>query len=178
MNLQAYADHRKAHGLRGTSHVAVLKAIESGRLTEPAVRKDGKHWRIDATLADAQWAGNTDTSTAGSAAPQITGDLPLPPNSRQPHPAGGGPSLAEAKRARAVYQAELTRLEMMRAKGELVLASEVRNRWYENGRTIRDNLISITARIASQLAASSDTREVSRLLGQEINRVLEVLSDG
>jgi len=40
MNLQAYAAHRKAMGLRGTSHVAVLKAIDSGRLHEPAVRKE------------------------------------------------------------------------------------------------------------------------------------------
>ena len=28
MNLQAYANHRKALGLRGTSLVAVIKAIE------------------------------------------------------------------------------------------------------------------------------------------------------
>ena len=33
MNLQQYANHRKALGLRGTSHVAVLKAIERSMLS-------------------------------------------------------------------------------------------------------------------------------------------------
>ena len=77
MNLQGYAAHRKARGLRGTSHVAVLQAIQSGRLTEPAVRKIDGRWHIDASLADAQWAGNT------NAAP------PPDPSARNvPHPAG------------------------------------------------------------------------------------------
>jgi hypothetical protein len=175
MNLQAYAKHRKAQGLRGQSHVAVLKAIDTGRLTEPAVRKvDGK-WHIDATLADAQWSATTDHQDF--AAPPDA-PPPPPPNTRQPHPAGGGVSLAEAKRARAVYQAERERLDLMRVKGELILASDVRNRWYESGRTIRDNMLGIPARIASQLAACNDTREVSRLLTQEITQVLEALANG
>ena len=42
MNLQQYANHRKALGLRGTSHVAVLKAIQAGRLAPPAVTRKGR----------------------------------------------------------------------------------------------------------------------------------------
>ena len=66
MNLQAYANHRKALGLRGTSHVAVLKAIERGRLMAPAVERQGRSWEIDPELADQQWADTTHPAERGS----------------------------------------------------------------------------------------------------------------
>lgn len=66
MNLQAYANHRKALGLRGTSHVAVLKAIERGRLMPPAVERQGRGWEINAELADQQWADTTHPAERGS----------------------------------------------------------------------------------------------------------------
>jgi hypothetical protein len=51
--MQQYGDHRKALGLRGTSHVAVLKAIKDQRLTPPAVERQCRSWIINAELADA-----------------------------------------------------------------------------------------------------------------------------
>jgi pyridoxine/pyridoxamine 5'-phosphate oxidase len=65
VNLQAYANHRKALGLRGTSHVAVINAYNDGRLSEPAVRREGRSWIINAELADEQWAARTDPSEYG-----------------------------------------------------------------------------------------------------------------
>ena len=170
MNLQAYAKHRKAKGLRGTSHVAVLRAIESGRLSEPAVIKEGGRWHIDPTLADEQWAGNTELRSVAT--------LPEPPTRTRQAPSAGGPSLAEARRARTVYQAERERIALLREKGELVPAAEVKARWFEHGRAIRDNLMSIPDRIASQLAASTDAREVHVLLSEEITGALRVLANG
>ena len=66
MNLQQYANHRKALGLRGTSHVAVLKAIERGRLMAPAVERKGHGWEINPELADQQWADTTHPAERGS----------------------------------------------------------------------------------------------------------------
>jgi hypothetical protein len=66
MNLQQYANHREALGLRGTSHVAVLKAIDRGRLMPPAVERQGRGWKINAELADQQWADSTHTAERGS----------------------------------------------------------------------------------------------------------------
>jgi hypothetical protein len=176
MNLQAYAKHRKARGLRGTSHVAVLKAIESGRLTEPAVRKiDGK-WLIDAPLADAQWAGNTDPSRS-SVQPPLPPELPGPINTRQPHPAGGGPSLAEAKRARAVYQAERERVELMQMKGELIPAAEVKSEAFAMARVLRDRLMSIPDRIAPMVSGMTP-RDAHQLISEEIRNTLRMLADG
>ena len=171
MNLQAYAKHRKEQGLRGTSHVAVLKAIESGRLTEPAVRKVDGRWHIDATLADQQWAGNTDPR----------GALPPPPSpidTRQPHPAGGGPSLAEAKRARAVWQAERERIELRQLKGELVSTAEVKAEAFNVARVVRDNMLAIPDRVIPTLASMSDLRAMHQYLTEEIRTAIRSISDG
>jgi hypothetical protein len=66
MNLQAYANHRKALGLRGTSHVAVLNAINDGRLGAPAVQRQGRSWEINPELADQQWADATHPADRGT----------------------------------------------------------------------------------------------------------------
>ncbi len=66
MNLQQYADHRKALGLRGATHVSVLRAIKNGRLQSPAVERQGKGWEIDPVLADEQWTQATDPAPRGT----------------------------------------------------------------------------------------------------------------
>ena len=172
MNLQAYAAHRKAKGLRGTSHVAVLNAIDSGRLTEPAVRRVGRYWHIDAGLADAQWATNTDPAQVRGAP-----DALPPINTRQPHPAGGGPSMAEAKRARAVYQAERERLAVMREKGELVPTHEVRQEAARLARQVRDLLLMIPARTAGKVATMQDQEQIRSYLMDEIETALRGLAN-
>jgi hypothetical protein len=70
VNLQQYADHRKNLGLRGATHVSVLRAIKAGRLQPPAVERQGKGWEIDPTLADEQWAQATDPAPRGTNAGQ------------------------------------------------------------------------------------------------------------
>ncbi len=83
LNLQQYADHRKAMGLRGATHVSVLRAIKNGRLSPPAVERQGKGWEIDPGLADEQWAQATDPAPRGTNANQ--GQRPSP---RAATPAG------------------------------------------------------------------------------------------
>ena len=70
MNLQQYADHRKTMGLRGATHVSVLRAIKNGRLSAPAVERQGKGWEIDPGIADQQWAQATDPAPRGTNAKQ------------------------------------------------------------------------------------------------------------
>jgi len=176
MNLKAYAAHRKAQGLRGTSHVAVLKAIESGRLTEPAVRKVDGRWHIDATLADQQWADNTDHRAGFASPPPPT--PPGPIDSRQPHPAGGGPSLAEAKRARAVWQAERERIELQQLKGELISTAEVKAEAFNIARIVRDNMLAIPDRVIPTLASMKDMRAMHQYLTEEIRTAMRSISDG
>jgi len=70
LSIRAYARHR------GVSHVAVKKAIDTGRITP---LPDGT---IDPVAADAQWAANTTPtrrSMADAASDKTTQQLP-------PHP--------------------------------------------------------------------------------------------
>jgi hypothetical protein len=86
VNLQQYADHRKTLGLRGATHVSVLRAIKNGRLQSPAVERQGKGWEIDPVLADQQWARATDPAPRGTNASQGQGRGPkaATPEGQQP----------------------------------------------------------------------------------------------
>ena len=182
MNLQQYANHRKALGLRGTSHVAVRDACIDGRLTLPAVRREGRSWIIDADLADEQWATRTDPSEKGAmgggtarpigvtSATTATADQPLAA-------AKGGPSLAISKQVKAAYEAKLTELDYKERSGEMGSLSDVRTRAAKLARQVRDLLLIIPSRNAARLAAMSDPEDVRSLLEEEIEGALKGLKN-
>jgi hypothetical protein len=105
VNLQQYADHRKALGLRGATHVSVLRAIKNGRLQPPAVERQGKGWEIDPALADDQWAQATDPAPRGTNANQeqkprpkaATPEGQVPTAKRAQQPAKARPSRPPAQ---------------------------------------------------------------------------------
>jgi hypothetical protein len=96
----AYARHRKALGLPGGTHVAVLKALRAGRIeAEP----DGT---IDPAKADAAWNANTDAGRRRTVAKEVDREEPAAPvrptPSRGASPDGnaplvGGPSYAQGR---------------------------------------------------------------------------------
>jgi hypothetical protein len=180
MNLQAYADHRKAQGLRGQSHVAVINAIKDGRLSPPAVQRQGRGWIINAELADAQWAGRTDPGNEGT---KGGSDLPI----GRPSPVAtvgnasavkGGPPLAISKQVKAAYDAKLAELEYKTKSGELVPVADVKAQAFTLARAVRDGLLALPDRVAPMLAATQDAAQVHRLLSEEIRVALRGLSDG
>lgn len=185
MNLQAYAAHRKAHGLRGQSHVAVLKAIQSGRLTSPAVRRDGGHWVIDPELADQQWAATTGSAPAGGVPP----GSPPTHEGRQKTGAAieafeaqasmkGVPSVAVSKAVRAAFDAKLAQLEYQQKSGELVRRDEITREAFALARAVRDSMMRVPDRLAPILAATTDARKVHQVLSDEIRVALRSLADG
>jgi hypothetical protein len=177
MNLQAYANHRKALGLRGASHVAVINACNDGRLSEPAVRREGRSWIINAELADEQWATRTDPSNQGSSDP-----LPISvkaPAQQQPAalPATrGGPSLAVSKQVKAAYEAKLTELEYKERSGEMGNLQDVRKEAARLARQVRDLLLIVPSRNAAKVAAMSDPEDIRALLQAEIESALRGLA--
>jgi hypothetical protein len=181
VNLQAYANHRKALGLRGQSHVAVLNAIQDGRLSAPAVRREGRAWVIDADVADQQWAATTDLSGPGGGAPR-----PLAPPSKgrrsedaPPPPSPGGvPPLAASKAIKAAFDAKLAQLEYQRQKGEVCDVAAMKREAFTLGKTVRDGILGIVPRISADLAALSDQYEIEQLLETEFNLALRALADG
>jgi len=119
VNLQAYANHRKAQGLRGVSHVAVLNAINEGRLTAPAVRREGRSWIIDPTLADAQWSERTTQGSMGAMGVGKAYSQPYP-SPDQVSQIKGVPPLAVSKGIKAAIEAQLAQLELQKAQEVLV----------------------------------------------------------
>jgi hypothetical protein len=185
---------RKYAQERGISHVAVLKAIQSGRLVKSIAHDPaGKPKIADPELADREWAANTDqakplnrisgepkrrkeTATAayeprqGAAPPAPTPQPSAPPASAEP---GGssGPTYAQSRAIREAYQARLAKLDYEEKAGKLLPADAVRVAMFNAGRKARDMLMALPDRIAPLVVGNPDQHEVHRLLTDEVRRV-------
>jgi phage terminase Nu1 subunit (DNA packaging protein) len=84
---------------------------------------------------------------------------------------------AQAKLADMVFRAKLRRLEFESRSGKLIPMDEVKVQWFKLGRQIRDKLLAMPAKLAPQLAALGDTREVRELLDAEIEAIVRALQD-
>ena len=163
LSIRAYARHR------GVSHVAVKKAIDTGRITP---LPDGT---IDPVVADAQWAANT-TPTRRSVA-DVASDKPAPqvsaatreipqasaatptrlqreaPEVPTPALSSGGTSLLQARTVNEVVKAQTNKVRLAQLKGELVDRSQAVAHVFKLARAERDAWLNWPARISSQMAA-------------------------
>jgi len=185
---RAYAAHRKAIGLPGTTHRAVQLAIESKRLAKSLVTKGGKTL-INPAIADKEWSGNTDsTKRPLAAAPKLPmGTKPDPQPARAverpPAPAQGEKTepqqentLANARAINEAFKARLTKLLFEERQGKLVDVEKVRIEAFKTHKKIRDAFASAPDRWAVELAAMDDIAEVNNYLKTEINKILSGLS--
>ena len=174
LSLGAYAAHRKALGLRGQTHPAVLKAINSGRLTERAAKKVGDRWLIDPEIADLEWAGSTDVTRGGNGNGRI--DRPPARAAAAPEDDPGlsnVPSRNVSRAIREAYMARLARVEFERETGARVLADDVRKEAFEQGRRLRDALMNIPDRISNELAALAEPALVHLSLSNALRDALD-----
>jgi hypothetical protein len=161
LSIRAYARHR------GVSHVAVKKAIDTGRITP---LPDGT---IDPVAADAQWAANTTpTRRSATAETQVTPQLaaaaraipqaaasassrPQREIADPPTPAlsTGGTSLLQARTVNEVVKAQTNKVRLARLKGELVDRSQAVAHVFKLARAERDAWLNWPARISAQMAA-------------------------
>lgn len=180
LSLKGYADHRKKHGLRGQTHVAVLQAIQAGRLTEPAAIKRGSRWEIDPILADAQWAGNTELKNIENhVADQKLDEIRKgQTDAAQEGSLAGIPQIVVSKAVRAAYDAKLAELEYKKQIGERVPVAEVRREAFSLARRVREALLNIPDRVAAELAAEMDAAAVHMRLTAELRQALTEIADG
>lgn len=181
MNLQAYANHRKELGLRGTSHVAVLKAIDRGRLMPPAVERVGRGWEINPELADLQWADATHPAERGTGHHRAHETEPAPPPPQRPRPAARAsqqrqdPPPGRGVPPRAVSEAVLA---AVKAKRETLLLQK------EEGLLVyREDFEAAQAAILSNLLleASSLSRrirtDIPHLTQEEVDKIQARIDD-
>ena len=147
LSIRAYARHR------GVSHVAVKKAIDSGRITPEA---DGT---LDPQRADAEWAKNTEAPRAGTRARPVRATVPQETTASAPagdtHTAlpTGGASLLQARTVNEVVKAQTNKVRLAQLKGELVDRSQAITHVFKLARAEREAWINWPNRITPILAA-------------------------
>ena len=162
LSIRAYARHR------GVSHVAVKKAIDTGRITPLS---DGT---IDPDTADAQWAQNTlqprkaveavaSSPNAQATAPAVERTRPresVPPNApiaptepSTPALSAGGTSLLQARTVNEVLKAKLKQVELAEKKDELVDRAKAVAHVFKLARNERDAWLNWPARVSGQMAS-------------------------
>ena len=183
LSIRAYARHR------GVSHVAVKKAIDTGRISQ---LPDGT---IDPVVADAQWAANT-TPTRRSATAEVRETPQVPVSAREipqasaravretpepPTPAlsSGGTSLLQARTVNEVVKAQTNKVRLARLKGELVDRSQAVAHVFKLARAERDAWLNWPARISAQMAAGLGVEHHALLvaLDSAVRQQLQDLGD-
>ena len=155
LSIRAYARHR------GVSHVAVKKAIDTGRITP---LPDGT---IDPDVADAQWAQNTlqtrKTAAPVKARPTKVQSAPVAveaasqreaPEPSTPALSTGGTSLLQARTVNEVLKAKLKQVELAEKKEELVDRAKAVAHVFKLARIERDAWINWPARVSGQMAST------------------------
>jgi hypothetical protein len=170
MTVTQYAKHR------GVDIKAVTKAIDAGRIT--CVETPGGRRMIDPDAADADWAANTDASAkiGGDAQRAARGIAPTETPEATDDEDGEPATYAASRAKREAYQAKLAKVTYEERIGKLVLAEEVHKQAFKTARTVRENILNIPDRIASQLASEPDPHKVHLLLSDELRRALESLA--
>jgi hypothetical protein len=88
-----------------------------------------------------------------------------------------GASFGQARTVEMVFRAKLRRLEFETKQGRLIEAEAVRKTIAEAVRTLRDGILGLPDRLATVLAAESDSKKVHVTLKTELSRELEALAN-
>lgn len=174
ISIRAYARHR------GVSHVAVLRAIKTGRIT---AESDGS---IDIAKADAAWQRSSDPAKARKPKPKADTSLQPVPDAavgsvrdtlkEQGLPASGSVTFVQARTAHEIAKAHLARLKLQERRNEIVDRSKATALVFRLAREERDAWINWPARSAALMAAelSSANGDTTTLIGaHQMQKVLE-----
>jgi hypothetical protein len=88
-----------------------------------------------------------------------------------------GASFGQARTVEMVFRAKLRRLEFETKQGRLIEAEAVRKTIAEAVRTLRDGILALPDRLATVLAAESDSKKVHVTMKTELSRELEALAN-
>jgi hypothetical protein len=150
--------------VRGVSHVTVLKAIKSHRITLSA---DGT---IDPVRADQEWARNTFNDRVVPAAP--------PPLDSPKVGQGDGVDMLfkKGKAKEQYFRGQMAELEFNLANGQVIKASVAGEFASSISNIIRDQVSAWADRLAPVVAAVTDETAVHRILSKESDALLRKVS--
>jgi hypothetical protein len=155
----------------GVSHVAVGKAVKSGRLKACVRVVDGRPEITDLEIARREWRENASRPQAHRM------DAPPPADDGQAaddddeEPAAVA-SLAAAQLQLTVERTKKLQLERDVAEGRLVPVATVAKEAFEAERTIREAILNLPARLSGELAAETDPKRVHATLDAALRECL------
>lgn len=91
---------------------------------------------------------------------------------------GAGLQYSQVRAMREGYDAKLKKLDFEKKSGLLVDIEKVKMILFAVGKGISENMLNITPRLASNLAACDNEFEITQMLDLEIRRALERVSNG
>jgi hypothetical protein len=147
LSIRAYARQR------GVSHVAVLRAIKTGRV---ALEPDGT---VDAAKADASWERSSDPARRKPIVGKLRPVAEAAVGSvremlkEQGLPAAGNVTFVQARTAHEIAKAHLARLKLQERRGELVDRTSAAALVFRLAREERDAWINWPARVSALMAA-------------------------
>lgn len=166
LSIAAYARHR------GVSHVAVLKAIKSGRIEKET---DGT---IDAGKADAAWSRNTNKAQQRQRQTEATVAAHAAAESHVGPPiVNSGPSYAQSRAVKEAYHARLAKLSYEEKSGSLIKIDAVKVSWFNILRVLRDRVLNLPDRLAPIVAAETDPKKIRDLLEEDLRLILNDAAD-
>jgi hypothetical protein len=171
LSIRAYARHR------GVSHVAVKKAIDTGRITQLT---DGT---LDPEKADQEWAENTlisrNKKTDSTQKEKILKPSQEPAETFSAPPPSSNTSLLQARTANEVVKAQTNKVRLAQLKGELVDRSQAIAHVFKLARAERDAWMSWPSRISSQMAADLeiDAHALHVALEEQVRQHLKELAE-
>ena len=155
--ISQYARHR------GCDEKAVRKAIAEGRIT--AVEIDGRKM-IDAAVADIQWAQNTraraDSRKQGQKAAAAT-------------PADDA-SYAALRTRREAAEAQMAELALAKELGNVIEREPAVSAVFTAFRALRDGGLVIGRKLAANVAAMNDAREVQAAIDAALRELFDTFS--
>lgn len=155
----------------GVSRQRVLDAIESGILQKSVKKKphgSSFHYSIDEGVGLQEWADNIDPTKQRDQSKQAaTKELS----------AEGNSNYKKAAAMRMFYQAKLAEAEFQERVGKLVSADKVKAEVFKIGRRVRDSLLGVPERVAAEVAAMTEPREIAIYLKEQIAAALKDLDD-
>lgn len=155
----------------GVSKQRILEAIESGVLSA-SVKKtphgSGFRYRIDEGPGLKEWTDNIDPSKQRDPAKMAaTKELQD----------GGNSNYKKAAAARMFYNAKLAELEYQEKAGKLVSSDKAKAEAFKIARRVRDSLLGVPERVAAEVAAMTEPRDIAIYLKEQIADALKDLDD-
>lgn len=181
----------------GVTRAAVVKAIEAGRLSKSVTEVGGFKF-IAPSLADQEWAANTDQRSPGrqrekpqtykapapkpTPSPRFDGDTGNDTAGNDTEPQIGDfdteVDFQEARRQHEVYKAGLKRLELLELQGKVVRIADVTDTVAAEYARIRQRLLAIPSKAGLEVIGATDASDAAKIIESYIVEALTELSQG